>query len=101
MNRSGEGLEFDAEIGRDGILRVPGDVLKRLSAGDPARVRVRLVSAALAEELVRRQVTEGEVERIASLQMESRSQVISFLLSEGALSHGTPGRSRKNKRRAR
>jgi hypothetical protein len=41
-----------------------------------------------AAALERKNVTAEEVERIASVQLESKEQVISFLLAEGVLAPG-------------
>ena len=46
---------------------------------------VRLTAKALSAELKASNVSEAEIERIGSLQLESRDQVVKFLLSEGAL----------------
>jgi len=89
-------VEFDAEIGADGKIDVPPDVLA--SVGRGSRVRVRLVSAALASALGARGVAAGEVERIAGLQKETHEQVLAFLLSEGALARSGRNRRRRHGR---
>jgi hypothetical protein len=98
MTGTDEGREFDAVIGADGVIRVPADILRTID-GD-GRMRVRLTPVVIAEELERRNVTHEEVERIASLQLESRSQVIAFLMAEGALARGRvkPARRKARKR---
>ncbi len=88
MKGNGRGLDFEAVIGGDGRIEVPGEVLHRLPANRPSRVRVRLMPAVLAAALERKNVTVEEVERIASVQLESQQQVISFLLAEGTLAGG-------------
>ena len=99
MNGTGETLEFDATVGPDGIIRVPAGILRAIDAERSGRIRVRLLPVIIAEELERRNVTHEEVEQIASLQLESRAQVISFLLSEGALARGAAGAPRRKGRR--
>jgi len=85
VKRNRESLDFETAIGRDGKIDVPEEILHRLAAHGGSRVRVRLIPAAIAAELERRNVTPEEVERIASVQLESPEQVISFLLAEGVL----------------
>jgi hypothetical protein len=93
MKGDGGGLEFDAAIGGDGKIEVPGSVLHRLGVRAGSRVHVRLIPAVIAEALKQNNVSYEEVERIASVQLESPEQVIAFLLAEGALAHG--GRARR------
>jgi len=88
MTGNGGGFDFEGLIGSDGKIEVPGAILERLGSGAGSRMRVRLMPAVIAEALERKNVTAEEVERIASVQLESREQVISFLLSEGVLSRG-------------
>jgi hypothetical protein len=85
------GLEFEAVIGGDGIIRVPRRLMARLGKEPGSRVHVRLTPEVIHRALRRRNVTAGEVDRIASLQLESREQVIAFLLAEGALAPGRAG----------
>ena len=88
MKPDGEGLEFESSIDGDGKIIVPGDVLRRLGAHAGSRLRVRVMPAVIAAALGRKNVTADEVERIASLQLESQANVISFLLTEGLLAPG-------------
>jgi len=99
MKGKSEGFEFEGDIGGDGRIGVPGEILERLAHYAGSRLRVRLMPAVIAEALERRNVTAEEVERIASVQLESREQVISFLLSEGVLSTGAAGAGRRKGRR--
>ena len=80
--------EFDASIGPDGTIAVPGEIIARIGRG--ARLRVRLTGAALASELGSRGVDAEEMDAIAALQRESHEQVLAFLLAEGALAPRTP-----------
>ena len=88
MKTEGEGLEFESAIDGDGKIGVPAEVLRRLGAHAGSRVRVRLIPAVIAAALERKNVTMEEVKRIASVQLESQANVISFLLAEGVLAPG-------------
>ncbi len=85
MKGTGDDLEFEAAIGPEGNLRVPDRVRGLLGKHAGARLRVRLTPLVIAGKLERNNVSESELERIASVQLESREEVITFLLSEGAL----------------
>jgi hypothetical protein len=100
MKRNGEELEFESGIGGDGKIDVPENVLRSLGAHAGSRVRVRLTPAVIAASLERNRVTAEEVERIASVQLESQAQVISFLLAEGVLAPGG-GKPLRTKGRAK
>lgn len=78
-------LQFDAVVARDGQILMPEDARAALVPHAGNRVRVRLVPAALAEELEARGVTEREIDTIAATQLEGREQVIRFLRAEGSL----------------
>ena len=88
MKTEGEGFEFESSIDGEGKIGVPGEVLRRMGAHAGSRVRVRLMPAVIAAALGRRNATIDEVERIAALQLESQTSVISFLLAEGVLATG-------------
>jgi len=87
-------LEFEARIADDGTITVPPQMLEALGSHARSRLNIRLTSATLAGELQINGVTEEELERIASMQLESREQVIDFLLSEGALAKPPASRRR-------
>lgn len=76
---------FDAIIGIDGLIRIPEKVREALAPHIDGPIRVRLVPASLDDELQSRGVTADEIERIASVQLEERREVIRFLLAEGSL----------------
>ena len=82
--------EFEASIGSSGVIALPDDVLKSLK-GTARNVHVRLTANAVGSSLRKRGVDEEEIERISRMQLESREQVVKFLLSEGALG----GKSRR------
>jgi hypothetical protein len=79
-------IEFEAEVTEHGTLAVPRSVARTLAPG--TTVTVRLTHGTVASALRRRGVTEDEVERIASRQLEPRENVLRFLETEGALSSG-------------
>ena len=84
MDHSRHSVEFESSIDRQGRISVPPSILAQLSKGSRS-VRVRLTSKVVSAALKRRDVQEEEIERIAALQLETREQVVKFLLSEGAL----------------
>jgi len=100
MNTGLDPLVFDAIIGSDGLIRIPDRVREALAAHADGPVRVRLAPAVLADELKARGVTDGEIEKIASTQLEEREQVIRFLLAEGSVAEERRrGRTPKGARR--
>lgn len=74
--------EFDALIDDDGRITVPAEMAKQFAG---RRLHVRLHREEISAGLRKKDVTEDEVERIARVQLESREQVVKFLLSEGGL----------------
>ena len=98
MSHERRTLEFEAHITDNGTITVPPQVLEALGSHARAGLNVRLTSTVLAGELHVNGATEEEVERIASLQLESREQVIGFLLSEGALARRRRSGARKRGR---
>lgn len=75
-------VEFEASIDASGKITIPKDISTELGVGP---VHVRLTAKSINAELKQLKVSEEEIERIGSLQLESREQVVTFLLSEGAL----------------
>jgi len=80
-----QGVEFVARLGKDGKLVVPPSVLTELGPLGRAALEVRLTERRLSRELSRRRISDGEIDRIASVQLDSRERVIRFLLAEGSL----------------
>lgn len=78
-------VEFAAEVDEQGRITVPPSVLEQFGDHSSRSLYVRLTGKSVGEALRRRGVREEEIEQIASLQRESREQVITFLLSEGLL----------------
>jgi hypothetical protein len=88
--------EFEATIDQEGKIAVPHELTLRLSG---MKLHVRLSREELVSELHERGVTEEEVEMIARRQLESRDQVVKFLLTEGALRTRRAFTSRKRGKR--
>jgi len=85
MDRNRRIVEFDAMLKDGGTIVVPESVLEQLNEGGGGRLHVRLSAPDLVADLKSRRVVETEVEEISALQLESREQVLKFLMSEGAL----------------
>jgi hypothetical protein len=96
--KHGAPFEFAAVVGQEGTVTLPRQALEQdgLRKGD--RVVVRVTSTRLAKVLEHRGVTEAEVERIASMQMEGREAAIRFLLAEGALGSRAPRSLQRRKK---
>ena len=76
-------VDFEASLDH-GKITIPKEVLDEI--GDTvSAVHVRVTTKALSSELKERQVNEDEIELIGAMQLESRPQVVKFLLSEAAL----------------
>ena len=89
-------LVFETGIAADGSVRIPPEISGRFRAGE--RIVIRVQSAPLAREVAARGISDAEVQKIASRQLESRERVLRFLLSEGALAR--PRRRLRRSRRA-
>jgi fibrillarin-like rRNA methylase len=76
-------IEFEAILDDARTISIPEGVSKFLKSG--GSVHVRLTARVLSSELKDRNVSEEEIDRISSIQLEPRDQVVKFLLSEGAL----------------
>lgn len=87
--------EFEAEVTSHGTITVPGPVARLLSPG--AKVTVRLTLGVVGG-LRDRGVTEDEIERIATRQLEPRDNVLRFLGAEGALAPRAKRTARGRKR---
>ena len=74
--------EFEALIDNEGKIIIPKELLGEFSR---KKIHVRISSRENASGLRENNVTEDELDRISSLQLEPREQVVKFLLSEGAL----------------
>ncbi len=83
---SKESVEFDLRVTDDGGLLIPKSVVDRLRVGKGSHLHVRLTTKKLTEQLKTRNVTEEEIESIASLQLEPREHVVKFLSTESELS---------------
>jgi len=92
MERPYPSLEFEVEVSKDGMIQFPPAIARRFHVG--SRVTVRITDGIISAALRKRMVTEGEVEHIASMQLEQREQVIDFLSVEGAMAKNTSFRTR-------
>lgn len=87
MNRqTGQRAEFDLMVAEDGSVVIPSEQLKRLNLNPGSNVKLHLKGQTLSEELKQHGVTDDEIERIASLQLEPIENVIRFLLTESSQS---------------
>ena len=84
MTGTHKSVEFEATIDGSGKITVPGSVAREFEK-TPGAVHVRLTTHALRDELKKHDVGEEEIDRLSSVQLESREQVVRFLLSEGVL----------------
>jgi hypothetical protein len=84
MDHTRQSVEFEGSIDGRGKITVPRSILAQLGKGSSS-IRVRLTSKVISSALKNKNVGEEEIERIAGLQLESRDQVVKFLLSEGVL----------------
>lgn len=85
MDRNRRSVEFDAVVKEGGTIVIPASVLQQLNEGGSGKIHVRVSAPDLVADLKSRDVVEAEVEEISGVQMESREQVLKFLMSEGAL----------------
>jgi hypothetical protein len=81
-------IEFETELGDDGVIRVPRSLLKNIGAG--GSVTIRLTKGQVSRTLRNRRVSEEEVEAISIRQLERRENVIGFLRAEGELASRRP-----------
>ena len=85
MQHHRNSIEFEGMIDEHGAIVVPDAALDHFPKGSGNKVHVRLTGPRISSALKEKRVNEDEIERIASLQLESRDQVVTFLLSEGSL----------------
>ena len=83
MSHHRKSIEFIGVIGDDGRLSVPPEILGQVDG----RVHVRLGPVHQSSLLREKGVSEEEVDHIGAVQLESREQVVKFLLSEGVLNN--------------
>ena len=84
MTENPRSAEFEARIDAGGTITLPAGLARTPWLKD-ATVHVRVTVAEEGRELRARGITEEEIDRIARTQLETREQVVKFLLSEGAL----------------
>jgi hypothetical protein len=83
MSEHKTAIEFDTTIDEHGAIHLPEILQNALNKG--TKVSVRVISTVLSKELKAKKIDEEEIERITSLQIEQRAQVVKFLLAEGTL----------------
>ena len=83
MNEHRSAVEFDTTIDDNGAIHLPEILSQALHKG--TKVSVRVISNIISKELKSKRVQEDEIEKIMSLQLENREQVVKFLLTEGSL----------------
>jgi hypothetical protein len=98
VEKEGVTVEFEAQIDGEGKIAVPARLRDHLPPGET--FHVRLTGHPLSANLRKRNIQDSEIRRISDLQLESREQVIRFLLSEGALKNWQGLRRAKAKRRS-
>ncbi len=84
--------EFEGVLEPDGTIAVPPKIAERFSG---AKLQVRIEKKEISDRLKKNNVTEEEIERISALQLESREQVVKFLLSQGMLARRSASRRRR------
>ena len=84
-------IEFDAEI-KHGMIQLPSHIADKIAQAGVTKLSIRLMSKSVSDRLKRVGVTEEEIDRISSLQLESREHVLSFLESQGSLVRGGFGK---------
>ena len=94
MEKAKHSLEFEAEVDGEGKVQFSRAVAGELHLQRGARVTVRIIGGILSKELIARNVSNEEVERIGRIQFEDREHVVKFLRSEGALSNDRAFRKR-------
>jgi hypothetical protein len=80
-------IEFEARVTAEGMIPLPSHLARSMTPG--SSVIVRLTHGTIHRTLRKRGVSEGEIEHIASLQLEPRENVVRFLAMEGTLSRDT------------
>jgi hypothetical protein len=78
----------------DGRLKIPKEVLKRLNIEGSRKIHLRITKGVLSDSLRRNNVTDDEIDRIATVQFEPRENVVRFLSSESKLSGSRAFRQR-------
>ena len=82
MEKKYPGVEFEETIRSEGTIAVPATLLRTLRSYN---VIVRLTEGSVSPALRNHGVSESEIENIATVQMESRDNILRFLTAEGSL----------------
>jgi len=100
MEKAKHSMVFESEVDGEGNVRFSRPVAVDLHLKKGARVTVRIIGGVLSPALTSRGVTDDEVERIGTVQLEEREQVSTFLESEGILFRNRDFRRRAARRTA-
>lgn len=93
MERPYPGVEFEAGVEKEGIIRLPEHVKAVLKPG--MEVTVRILPAGIPRSLRAKGVSEEEIEGVAIRQLEQRDNVVRFLRAGGVL-RGAAGFARRS-----
>ena len=100
MERAKHSMVFEAEVDGEGNVRFSRPVGAELHLKKGAKVTVRIIGGVLSPALALRGVTDDEIERIGTVQLEEREHVSAFLVGEGSLVHSRDFRRRATRRTA-
>ncbi len=84
MEKAKHTVRFEAEVDASGRVNFSAPVYGLLVTPG-TKVTVKIFGGVLSPTLERLNVTEEEIERIGSVQLEDREHVVAFLSSHGAL----------------
>ncbi len=88
MEKPYPSVEFETEITKGGVIVLPRQIAAQFELAQ--HITVRLTMGRVSQSLRKRNVTENEVESIATMQLEQRDQVLRFLNAEGGLAKKAP-----------
>jgi hypothetical protein len=88
MEKAKHSVQFEAEIGSDGILRFEKS-LDALKLQSGSKVTVTIVGGVFSKKLTTLGVTENEIEMIGTMQLEERENIVRFLSSQGVMKNNT------------
>jgi len=77
--------DFTGVLDGDGKIAVPDALRKALTESGAGKIHVRVSPVTVNAVLKTQGVTEEEIDHLCNAQLETREQVVKFLLSEGAL----------------
>ncbi len=77
--------DFTGVLDAEGKIAVPDALRKALAESGARKIHVRLSPLTVNAGLRAQGVTEEEIDHLCMAQLETREQVVKFLLSEGAM----------------